>query len=123
MKALSIQQPWADLIVKGIKDIENRKWSTRIRGLILIHAGKTFDRQGYDWVNGFHPDALLPKDEYALGGFVGYAVLSDCVTESESEWFFGPYGFVLGMARPCQFHPYKGQLGFFEVDAVVQICP
>ncbi|WP_206002040.1 ASCH domain-containing protein [Paraburkholderia aromaticivorans] len=39
MKALSIRQPWAWLIVKGHKDIENRTWSTRFRGRVLIHAG------------------------------------------------------------------------------------
>lgn len=46
MKALTIQQPWAHLI--GLPDsdpqakrIENRRWATRYRGLILIHAGKS----------------------------------------------------------------------------------
>jgi len=27
MKAITIKQPWASLIVHGIKDIENRTWS------------------------------------------------------------------------------------------------
>nr|WP_254884213.1 MULTISPECIES: ASCH domain-containing protein [unclassified Bacteroides] len=26
MKAITIKQPWASLIVHGIKDIENRSW-------------------------------------------------------------------------------------------------
>ena len=26
MKALTIKQPWADLIIAGVKDIENRTW-------------------------------------------------------------------------------------------------
>jgi hypothetical protein len=43
MKALSIMQPWAWLIVNGLKDIENRKWSTDFRGEFLVHAGKTYD--------------------------------------------------------------------------------
>lgn len=50
MKALSIRQPWAWLIVNGYKSIENRTWNTRIRGTILIHAGKGFDKEGYAWV-------------------------------------------------------------------------
>ena len=29
MKVLSIQQPWASLIVAGIKDIENRTWKPK----------------------------------------------------------------------------------------------
>jgi hypothetical protein len=33
MKVLSVRQPFADLIVKGIKEIENRSWQTPYRGL------------------------------------------------------------------------------------------
>ena len=40
MKAITIKQPYASLIVEGIKDIENRTWKTNYRGRILIHAGK-----------------------------------------------------------------------------------
>jgi hypothetical protein len=50
------------------------------------------------------------------GGIVGSADLVDCVTESDSPWFFGPYGFVLANVRPMPFLPYKGRLGFFNVD-------
>lgn len=38
MKALSIRQPWAWLILHGGKDIENRSWNTNFRGRFLIHA-------------------------------------------------------------------------------------
>ncbi len=31
-RALSLKQPWAWLVVKGYKDIENRSWSTNHRG-------------------------------------------------------------------------------------------
>lgn len=41
MKAISIHQPWAWLIVEGYKDIENRTWLTAYRGPVLIHAGLT----------------------------------------------------------------------------------
>ncbi len=30
MRTLSVQQPWASLIVYGIKDVENRTWDTQI---------------------------------------------------------------------------------------------
>lgn len=40
MKALSIRQPWATLILRGGKDIENRVWRTKQRGTVLIHASK-----------------------------------------------------------------------------------
>ena len=38
MKAITIKQPFASLIVEGIKDIENRTWKTNLRGRVLIHA-------------------------------------------------------------------------------------
>jgi hypothetical protein len=38
MKTLSIRQPYASLICKGIKTIENRTWKTNYRGKLLIHA-------------------------------------------------------------------------------------
>jgi len=38
MKAISIRQPWANLIVHDIKPIENRSWKTNFRGRVLVHA-------------------------------------------------------------------------------------
>lgn len=38
VKCLSIQAPWSYLIAFGIKDIENRTWTTKYRGEIYIHA-------------------------------------------------------------------------------------
>ena len=43
VKALSIRQPWAWLVVHGYKDVENRSWSTGFRGRVLIHAGGILD--------------------------------------------------------------------------------
>lgn len=40
MKALTISQPYADLISHGDKWIENRTWSTNYSGVLAIHAGK-----------------------------------------------------------------------------------
>lgn len=41
MKALTICQPYAELIARGDKPIENRTWPTHYRGPLLIHAGKS----------------------------------------------------------------------------------
>ena len=109
MKALSIMQPWAWLIVAGHKDIENRSWPTRYRGPVLIHAGKKFDgsRDEWDW-----PDIARPGG-FDMGGIVGQAEIVDCVTASTSRWFQGTYGFVLRNARPLPFRSCRGALGFF----------
>lgn len=41
MKVLSIKQPWASLIVLGVKRFEIRSWSTDYRGPLLIHASSS----------------------------------------------------------------------------------
>ena len=113
--ALSIQQPWAYLIIHRYKTIENRTWSTTFRGRIFIHASKSFDWEGYRYLLS-HTKIRLPGPScFMKGGIVGYAQLVDCITQSRSKWFFGPYGFVLKKAKPLPFMPCPGSLGFFKV--------
>jgi hypothetical protein len=38
--ALAIQQPWAELILRGIKTLEIRSQPTRLRGTIYLYASK-----------------------------------------------------------------------------------
>ncbi len=113
--ALSIQQPWAWLIVNGYKPVENRDWPTKARGTIGIHAGKKFDAEGYSIVRREFPTIPLPKPEAFLkGGIVGMANLTDCVTDHPSPFFTGKFGFVFGAAEPLPFTPCRGMLGFFR---------
>ena len=44
MKAITIKQPWATLIMSGVKRFEFRSWKTNFRGDVLIHAGKGIDK-------------------------------------------------------------------------------
>lgn len=120
MIALSILQPWAWLIVNGHKDIENRTWPTMRRGEFLVHAGKRWgreQREDLQYVRDEFPQIELPES-FDLGGIVGAARIVECVSDSFSQWFNGPFGFVLegGRAIP-RFVPWKGQLGFFHVPA------
>lgn len=45
MKALTLTQPWAQLVTLGAKKIETRSWSTNYRGPLAIHAAKSFPGQ------------------------------------------------------------------------------
>lgn len=127
--ALSVRQPWAWLIVNGFKPVENRTWPTPYRGPVLIHASKTLTVADYDaamlFIEAFVNPALVHQvpdmDELPRGGFVGVASIVDCVRELDSPWFTGAdtedgHGFVLADARPIDFIPFKGRLGFFNVD-------
>jgi hypothetical protein len=128
MKALSIQDPWASLIVAGIKPVENRTWSTPVRGPVLIHAGKKFDTEAYFWLlNNWHQcgmpwtvDELLRQKErdrsWARGAIIGTADLVDCVTSHPSPFFFGEFGFVFANAKPIEPVPMRGRLQFFNVE-------
>ncbi len=116
MKALSIRQPWAWLIATGLKDVENRTWRTSFRGPFLIHAGSAFDAEGYAWVVSTTGLVLPRGEQFDRGGIVGKAEIIDCVTESNSRWYFGPYGFIIRNARVLPFLPMKGKLGFFDVE-------
>jgi activating signal cointegrator 1 len=42
MKALTLTQPWATLVDLRKKHIETRSWTTKYRGLLVIHAAKGF---------------------------------------------------------------------------------
>lgn len=110
IRALSIRQPWAWLIVHEIKDVENRTWKTNFRGRVLIHASKKIDLAAYDNVRY----GLPRPEDLETGGIVGVAEIVDCVEKSKSQWFGGPYGFVLTNSRPLPFYPEKGKLYFFK---------
>lgn len=64
MKALTIKQPWASLIVDGYKCYEFRSWKTNYRGKILIHAGKNLEKEMLERFSCYNL-------EYELGAIVG----------------------------------------------------
>jgi len=128
MKALTVMQPWAWLIVRGLMDIENRDWPTRFRGRIYVHASSRWDTADA------HRTALrllarkcggpegqrmwreMQRDSRP-GCIVGEVDIVDCVTSSRSLWFTGKYGFVLANAVAYKSPiPQRGGIGLFELD-------
>lgn len=121
MKALSIRQPWAWLIVAGHKDIENRTWKTAGRGNFLVHASSSMTQKEYNEAKAFVLEIdrtlWLPRPEdLRMGGVVGIVKMTDCVADYGSPWFVGPYGFLLSEPYPLPFRACKGALGFFELE-------
>lgn len=127
MKVLTIRQPWAQLIAAGVKDVENRTWRTGVRGRIAIHSSaapaKGADKEAvWDVLKRVHGGNLVAAGKsfldlaYApLGAIIATADLVDCVEESDSPWFFGPYGFVLRNVEKLEKPiPAKGKLWFWE---------
>ena len=122
MKAISIRAPWWWMILHGGKDIENRDWRTAHRGPVLIHASKWFakmevyeDFQEMKHIMSQRRPEVSLADLRAMGGhIVGVVDIIDCVSESDSPWFFGKYGFVLKNPRTIKPYVAKGALGFFD---------
>lgn len=124
MKCLSVRQPWATLLALGLKDVENRDWYTSYCGPLLIHAGKQFEDEAVGWILQRLDDIErkkfpMQKSAFPLGGIVGCVRMVDCVTDSESKWFVGDYGFVFDKAIELPFMPMPGRLGLFNAPTEI----
>lgn len=79
LRALTVRQPWAQAIVDGHKDVENRSqgFPKGYRGPLLIHAGLQWSERGqYD--PRVRPLYLARWPEsFALGAVVGVAGVDD----------------------------------------------
>lgn len=126
--ALSVKQPWAALLVAGLKTIEVRRWPTARRGRILIHAARVPDERQEVWQ---HVPKELLETAQLLGGIVGVGELIDCrkyptVAEfgadqshhlNDPSWFESPlYGFVFADLTVLPFRRYPGWMRFFAVE-------
>jgi hypothetical protein len=134
-RALTVKQPWASLIVCGIKDIENRTWKTNFRGRVLIHAGLGWSKyQAEICISNqikLHLEKLgyihkYPDENIGYKGFsfsfphssiIGSVEIIDCVTNHPSLWAEkGFWNWVL--ANPIIFYKpienVKGRLGIWK---------
>lgn len=125
LRALTIRQPWLDAIITDDTDpkrTENRTTRTHRRGLVLLHAGKSYDRHAADqpvlrrWM--MRTGAF--RFESQLGSILGLAQITDC---HEAAGCCAPWG----EPGPGVFHytldrvrrlpepvPCKGALGFWR---------
>lgn len=144
MKALSLLQPWASLVVSGSKNIENRRWHLpkSMQGQTwLVHASARLDKREIESARRTHKEIRDLYEESAdaihrsvqagempielpLGGIIGIVRSTACLCPSkwdqtadqEYPWWFGnQHGFVLEDRHPLPFVPCKGALGFWTV--------
>lgn len=125
MKVITIKQPYASLIAAGLKEYEFRTWKTAYRGPILIHAGKSIDREAVEKFSCYNLD-------YPLGCIIARAELTDCVpvddglrttlrernfliysgTTESPQW--QGYGFQLENILKIAPIPINGKLGLWN---------
>lgn len=140
MKALSMLQPWAQLVVVGAKQFETRSWSTPYRGPLAIHASKGFTRETAKLVMQCEPfKAVLSEAGFPLlslmprGAIIAVVNLVDVVPAPSAlerarnvflETAFGDFSKgrfawifdnVRALARPI---PAKGMLGLWETRGI-----
>ena len=106
MKAITVRQPWAQLIVTGRKTIETRPRPTSYRGRVAIHAGKVTDpRFTQWWWADFDPN---PEQDFVCDVFgcdIDQVPGTTIVQSSEDDWYrlafpkaLWPLGAVVGSA-------------------------
>lgn len=127
MKALTVKQPWAYLIVTGHKKIETRSWHTAYRGDLAIHASMTLSPAGAMLVDDLR---LAPANGYEVGQVLGVVELVDCVRidrrfalalerDEEALGNYEPGRWAWMLERPRTLRTpvaARGQLGLWEID-------
>lgn len=87
--ALSLTRPWTELVVSGVKDVENRSWRTPHRGPLIIHAAQSWDPAAEQVLNELGGDGMLTSEDYARldacaihraapTGYLGVVTVTDC---------------------------------------------
>ena len=108
LRALSVQQPWVELILSGEKNIEYRSRRMREMGPLLLHASKTIKQENFERVSMEAEIDTLP-----YGALVGVVDVVDVVAVEGQDGLF-----EWRLAHPRRFAmpiPYSGAAGIFRV--------
>lgn len=128
MKAISIKQPYASLIVSGIKDIENRTWKTNYRGRVLIHASAVPALSDINYLPSEQLEYAYSEIEkgkeiepIVTSAIIGSVEIVDCVQNHNSVWAEeGVWNWVL--TNPVKFKEpilgVKGKLSIWDATNI-----
>lgn len=110
MKAVTLQQPWAGLIIDGVKDIENRNFQIDPQR-ICIHAG-------LKWWDGPEADRVpyTPHQRYA-GEVIGTVKVVKCVPRSQSRWASANWRWHWVLEDPLPLRspvPWRGRVSLWD---------
>lgn len=129
MIAITIQQPWAWLIIHGPMRVDNRNSRTSYRGPLAIHAGKSTKWMHVceePWLRQLVPDLPAPA-EFVFGAVIGTVDMEDCLSIDEYRKMHG-HGGAPGFAKGPICHVYAnprpldqpvvcpGKLNFWQWD-------
>lgn len=131
MKALTLYDPWATLVVLGKKQYETRSWATNYRGPLYIHTSKKPMSRYEKQLCRQEPyaSALAGIGAWMWGGhIIGKVWLLDCIPTERAlskighdEREFGDYGlrrYAWELVNPLRFTtpvPCTGHLGLWTL--------
>lgn len=137
MRAITLTQPWATLVVLGLKQYETRSWRPKYAtcGDLAIHAAKEFPQEARSrcyqepFVTALARGGYTKPSDLPRGAIVGVAWLTgiqrvsdlDLNMMSETEIAFGDYApgrfawRLIGAVRCAEPVPARGSLGIWDV--------
>lgn len=142
MRIITLWQPWATLVVLGVKLIETRSYKTNIEGELGIHAAKNFRPEHKELCKTFPFNKYIKDpDTLPLGAIIGRVEVFGCYPTQEimhsenplilkwydkdragEEFHFGDYSpgrYGWRLWRPVPFDkpiPASGTQGFWNFD-------
>jgi hypothetical protein len=128
VRALSFTRPWTELILRGGKTIENRVWSTKYRGPLVVHAAQSYDAYAVEFARALASGADLDLGRSCPKGYLGVVDVVGVCSVAESGRDCGPWAFPghfhWQLANPRPFDepiPGGGRLGLWTPpDDVMQ---
>lgn len=104
MKAISLKEPWASLILEGKKTIETRVWKTNYRGKLLLCASK-------------NPRSSISGKAFATANLVDIRHMAK-TDEAKAccKVYEGAYSWILSDITVIKPFEVKGSLGLFNMD-------
>lgn len=133
-KALTVKQPWASLLVAGLKTIENRSWTTNYRGPLAIHAGQGIERNARAMIEKSAGRELTEheveryhlNDRQPAGFVLGLVNVVDVVPVEQvtelrhQRWKIGPYCWLVEPLQQFRLQELgwrtPGKLGLWNWD-------
>lgn len=127
MKAISVRQPWAQLIIQNRKTVEVRNLDTNYRGQLLIHAAVVQDRNEFKKAN----IDIESINSFEYKKIIGIVDLVDVVKFTPTLWeelrerhllpgkwseIYNKYAWYLENPRPINPIAYTGLPALFSVD-------
>ncbi len=128
MKVLTIKEPYASIIMSGLKEYETRSWKTNYRGKIYIHASIKIDddlKSRNDLQKLVYDNNITLKPGYILCE----AYLDDCIYMNDmfiknvsdkekmvGRYELGRYAWHLSDIRVIEPVQAKGKLGIWNYE-------